>query len=148
MFLSLSDVKSHLIIDETFTADDNYLVSLIVTAEATVENIMDRQLSDLQEVGIMPAWAAMIIISRDLVISSLRMVAAAEGRVIQAVFSGKLKTTVHIICITALMVNILPNNINTGLVWAMTIMSLYSGIDYIAKNIDILKDSMSQKGGK
>ena len=76
------------------------------------------------------------------------MVAAAEGRVIQAVFSGKLKTTVHIICITALMVNILPNNINTGLVWAMTIMSLYSGIDYMAKNIDILKDGMSQKGGK
>ena len=52
------------------------------------------------QIGIMPAWAAMIIISRDLVISSLRMVAAAEGRVIQAVFSGKLKTTVHIICIT------------------------------------------------
>ena len=54
MFLSLSEVKSHLIVDETFTADDNYLVSLIVTAEATVENIMDRQLSDLQEDGLLP----------------------------------------------------------------------------------------------
>ena len=65
------------------------------------------------EMGIMPAWAVMLVISRDLIISSLRMLAAARGRVIQAVFSGKLKTTVHIICIILLMLNILPPSIQT-----------------------------------
>ena len=63
------------------------------------------------EQGVMPSWAAMIIIARDLVVSSLRMVASAQGRVIQAVFSGKLKTTVHVVCIVALLLNVFPQNI-------------------------------------
>ncbi|MBR4878916.1 MAG: CDP-diacylglycerol--glycerol-3-phosphate 3-phosphatidyltransferase [Clostridia bacterium] len=100
------------------------------------------------EMGIMPAWAVMLVISRDLIISSLRMLAAARGRVIQAVFSGKLKTTVHIICIILLMLNILPASIQTVAVWVMVIMSVYSCIDYMAKNIDILKDDIIDGGKK
>ena len=100
------------------------------------------------EMGIMPAWAVMLVISRDLIISSLRMLAAARGRVIQAVFSGKLKTTVHIICIILLMLNILPPSIQTVAVWVMVIMSVYSCIDYMAKNIDILKDDIIDGGKK
>ena len=100
------------------------------------------------EMGIMPAWAVMLVISRDLIISSLRMLAAARGRVIQAVFSGKLKTTVHIICIILLMLNILPPSIQTSAVWVMVIMSVYSCIDYMAKNIDILKDDIIDGGKK
>ena len=100
------------------------------------------------EMGIMPAWAVMLVISRDLIISSLRMLAAARGRVIQAVFSGKLKTTVHIICIILLMLNILPLSIQTVAVWVMVIMSVYSCIDYMAKNIDILKDDIIDGGKK
>ena len=100
------------------------------------------------EMGIMPAWAVMLVISRDLIISSLRMLAAARGRVIQAVFSGKLKTTVHIICIILLMLNILPPSIQTIAVWVMVIMSVYSCIDYMAKNIDILKDDIIDGGKK
>ena len=95
------------------------------------------------ETGIMPAWAVMLII-----ISSLRMLAAARGRVIQAVFSGKLKTTVHIICIILLMLNILPAAMQTFAVWVMVIMSVYSCVDYMMKNIDILKDNIKDGGKK
>lgn len=100
------------------------------------------------ETGIMPAWAVMLIIARDLIISSLRMLAAARGRVIQAVFSGKLKTTVHIICIILLMLNILPAAMQTFAVWVMVIMSVYSCVDYMMKNIDILKDNIKDGGKK
>ena len=100
------------------------------------------------ETGVMPAWAVMLIISRDLIISSLRMLAAARGRVIQAVFSGKLKTTVHIICIILLMLNILPTSMQTLAVWVMVIMSVYSCIDYMMKNIDILKENIKDGGKK
>ena len=96
----------------------------------------------------MPSWAAMIIIARDLVVSSLRMVASAQGRVIQAVFSGKLKTTVHVVCIVALLLNVFPQNINMWLVWLMVIMSAYSGADYMLKNIDVLKEGVGQGGKK
>lgn len=99
------------------------------------------------EMGIMPAWVAMIIIARDLVVSSLRMVGAAEGRVIQAVFSGKLKTMVHIICVVVLMLNIAPANIQSLLVYLMVAMSIYSGIDYVIKNKDIVKEGATE-GGK
>ena len=100
------------------------------------------------ETGIMPAWAVMLIIARDLIISSLRMLAAARGRDIQAVFSGKLKTTVHIICIILLMLNILPAVMQTFAVWIMVIMSVYSCVDYMMKNIDILKDNIKDGGKK
>lgn len=100
------------------------------------------------EQGVMPSWAAMIIIARDLVVSSLRMVASAQGRVIQAVFSGKLKTTVHVVCIVALLLNVFPQNINMWLVWLMVIMSTYSGADYMLKNIDVLKEGVGQGGKK
>lgn len=100
------------------------------------------------ERGIMPAWAVMVLIARDLIISSLRMLAAARGRVIQAVFSGKLKTTVHIICIIILMLGIAAENVQTILVWAMVIVSVWSCVDYMGKNIDILKDNITDGGKK
>lgn len=122
------------------------------------------------QLQMMPAWAVMIILSRDLIVSSLRMVASAQGRVIQAVFSGKLKTTVHVICIVAMLMGLgtvqhfslgqvfdaIRGPLGTGagntivqtvLNWVMVFMSAYSCIDYVYKNIDIIKNGLV-KGGK
>lgn len=122
------------------------------------------------QLQMMPAWAVMVILSRDLIVSSLRMVASAQGRVIQAVFSGKLKTTVHVICIVAMLMGLgtvqsfglgqifdairAPLGVTAGtnvvqvvLNWVMVLMSVYSCIDYVNKNIDIIKDGLT-KGGK
>jgi len=55
----------------------------------------------LVELTSLPAWIAIVIISRELVVSGLRMVAVAEGRVIDASDYGKLKTVAQIVAIIA-----------------------------------------------
>jgi len=53
----------------------------------------------LIEVGVLPAWVALIIISREFVVSGLRMVASVDGLVIAASWYGKIKTFLQIIAI-------------------------------------------------
>lgn len=53
----------------------------------------------LIEMGVLPAWVALIIISREFVISGLRMVASVEGLVISASWYGKVKTVLQIVAI-------------------------------------------------
>lgn len=53
----------------------------------------------LVEVGKLSAWLAMIIISREFIVTGLRMVAVAEGKVIAAGSFGKSKTVLQIVAI-------------------------------------------------
>jgi nicotinamide-nucleotide amidase len=53
----------------------------------------------LIELDVLPAWIALVIISREFIVSGLRMVASAEGRVISASWYGKAKTVFQIVAI-------------------------------------------------
>jgi nicotinamide-nucleotide amidase len=53
----------------------------------------------LIEMRVLPAWIALVIISREFIVSGLRMVASAEGTVIAASWYGKLKTVLQIVAI-------------------------------------------------
>ena len=53
----------------------------------------------LVEMQVMPAWIALVIISREFIVSGLRMVASAEGTVIAASWYGKIKTVLQIAAI-------------------------------------------------
>ena len=44
------------------------------------------------EWGVFPAWALMIVLTREFAVSGLRMVASQKGNVIAAGWSGKVKT--------------------------------------------------------
>ncbi|MDI6844186.1 MAG: CDP-diacylglycerol--glycerol-3-phosphate 3-phosphatidyltransferase [Anaerosomatales bacterium] len=58
----------------------------------------------LVELGRLPSWIAVLIISRELVVSGLRLVAVAEGRVIAASVYGKVKTVLQTVAIIAFIV--------------------------------------------
>lgn len=58
----------------------------------------------LVELSVLPAWIAMVIISREFIVSGLRMVASAEGQVIAASWYGKVKTVFQIIAIVMFIV--------------------------------------------
>lgn len=58
----------------------------------------------LVDLDLLPAWAAIVIVSRELIVSGLRMVAVAEGRVIEASWYGKAKTIAQIIAIALFIV--------------------------------------------
>lgn len=94
-------------------------------------------------------WAAAIVMFRELAVTSVRLVAAGkEGLVIAASWLGKIKTTLQMICILTVFLEpvVLPFKPFTeyhALTWAttaaMTVMTLWSGIDYIAKYWKFIK---------
>lgn len=49
--------------------------------------------------GVMPAWVAVALLSRDFAVSGLRMVAAQQGVALGAERWGKVKTIVHLVTI-------------------------------------------------
>lgn len=51
----------------------------------------------LCELQILPSWVALIILTREFIVSGLRMLAASEGVVIAASWYGKAKTVFQII---------------------------------------------------
>jgi CDP-diacylglycerol--glycerol-3-phosphate 3-phosphatidyltransferase len=66
--------------------------------------LVTAALVSLVELQRLPAWIAILIISREFIISGLRLVAVAEGKVIAASMWGKLKTVFQIVAIIAFIV--------------------------------------------
>ena len=46
----------------------------------------------LIELGVLPSWVALVILTREFIVSGIRMVAASQGVVIAASWYGKVKT--------------------------------------------------------
>ena len=95
----------------------------------------------LIELGQLPAWVVIIIISREFIISGFRLVAADNGVVIAASYWGKFKTTFQMAAVILMIFHIpaltLVTNIVVVIAVALTIISL---VDYVAKNIKILTE--------
>lgn len=96
------------------------------------------------------SWIVIIIIAREFVISGFRLVAADNGIVIAASYWGKFKTTFQMLMIISLIVEGQLNELGykfvalhylgialTYIALALTIISL---IDYLVKNIYVLKE--------
>ena len=84
--------------------------------------------------GRMPSWVVFIVIAREFAISGLRMVAASNGTVIAAGWSGKIKTACTMVGLIAMMV--LPNFPTLDLIVNIVILvtTVYSGVEYFCKN--------------
>ena len=83
----------------------------------------------------LPAWMAILIISREYAITILRAIAASSGKVIAASKSGKLKTVTQIAGIVMML-------LNTPYAFYMmsiaTAITFYSGFEYIYINRSLL----------
>lgn len=89
-------------------------------------------------------WAAMIIISREFIVTGLRLVAAGEGVVIAASKLGKIKTVSQMIAISFSLLNNFPISLFTDfpldkyIMFVAVIITIYSGYDYIVKNLHVI----------
>ncbi|GAX91804.1 CDP-diacylglycerol--glycerol-3-phosphate 3-phosphatidyltransferase [Effusibacillus lacus] len=105
--------------------------------------LVTAALVSLVEMDRIGALAAIIIIFREFVISGLRTIAASEGIVLAASKLGKLKTTLQIIAISALILNNFPFSY-IGLPFAdimlyvAVFVTIWSGIDYLWKNKHVI----------
>ncbi|MCL2391296.1 MAG: CDP-diacylglycerol--glycerol-3-phosphate 3-phosphatidyltransferase [Oscillospiraceae bacterium] len=88
------------------------------------------------EQGEMPAWAVLIVVVREFMVTGLRLVAVDNGRVIAAAISGKIKTGVTMVCLT-IMFLALPQWLLHVCVAAITITTVASGVEYFIKNKDV-----------
>ena len=88
----------------------------------------------------MPAWAVMIVLTREFAVSGLRMVAAPKGHVIAAGKSGKFKTASSMVGLCVWMA--FPTNEVVGLVVTamIVITTVYSGVEYFMQNWKCLVD--------
>ena len=87
--------------------------------------------------GIMPAWAALIVIIREFSVTALRLVAADSGRVIAAALSGKIKTAATMVCLIAMFFPLQKWMVNVC-VAAITVTTVVSGVEYFVRNIDTI----------
>ena len=90
--------------------------------------------------GTFPAWALMIVLTREFAVSGLRMVAGPKGKVIAAGKSGKFKTASSMIGLCVLMA--FPANVYVGwtVVAIIVLTTVYSGIEYFVQNWKLLWD--------
>jgi len=87
----------------------------------------------LVRLGRFPAWVAILLLSREFVVTGLRQIAASEGMVIAAGQEGKWKTALQLVGIIALLVHYQhevdlwvwqgPVNFNT-VGWYLTLLSV------------------------
>ena len=90
------------------------------------------------ENGVMPAWAALLVIMREFIITAIRLIAIGNGRVIAAAISGKVKTVVTMFCLTVMFLQLRQWMVYIC-IGAIIATTLISGVEYFIKNKDILK---------
>ncbi len=104
------------------------------------------------------AVPVIIVLFREFAVTSIRLVAAANGKVVAANIYGKIKTVSQIVAIVGIytlytVIDILSffnldnivvrdifNTIGQVLVWISTVFAVISGIKYIIDNKECIKD--------
>ena len=104
----------------------------------------------VQNVGI-SVWCVILMVVRDIVVDSIRLIAANKRVVIAANIFGKMKTVFQMIAIGVVLVNDFPFaffdskfpeglRISDFIVYIATAISLISGIIYVLQNKKVLKE--------
>lgn len=106
--------------------------------------LVTAALISLVELDKIPAWIAVLIISREFAVTGLRTIAAGEGVIISASRWGKLKTISQIVAIVAILINDFPLNylnIPAGEIalWVAVVATIWSGVDYFLNAKKLLK---------
>lgn len=93
------------------------------------------------ELGDVAGWMVVVILGREFIITGMRQVAAAQGIVIAAGTTGKIKTVTQMIAIPLLILDNWPFAMlsfelpmDIIFLWIALIMTVVSGAEYIVKN--------------
>jgi CDP-diacylglycerol--glycerol-3-phosphate 3-phosphatidyltransferase len=89
--------------------------------------------------NLMPAWALMIVLTREFAVTGLRLIAVGKGTVIAAGWSGKVKTA-------STMVGLCFSMAFPGIYWLVMVVNavivvttVYCGVEYFIQNWKCLK---------
>ena len=90
--------------------------------------------------GQIPAWALMIVLTREFAVTGLRLVAVGKGKVIAAGFSGKVKTASTMIGLCAMMAFPTVSWLCWVVLTVIVVTTVYSGVEYFIQNWKCLWD--------
>ena len=122
--------------------------NLVTTLGKFLDPLADKQLIlatliCLMAVDKVGAVAIILILTRELVITGLRAIAADKGVVIAASYFGKFKTVSQIVSITYILLagqfTVLPACVGTILLWIAVVITVLSGADYLYKAKDLFE---------
>jgi CDP-diacylglycerol---glycerol-3-phosphate 3-phosphatidyltransferase len=83
--------------------------------------------------GLVDVWAVVIIIAREFLVTSIRLIAAGSGKVIAAGIWGKIKTNSQIVACVVVMLGsffLFPSVIGDIFVWVAAVFTIVSGVQY------------------
>ncbi len=118
--------------------------NLITTFGKFLDPIADKLLAIsafvmLVELGRVPGWASILIISRELIITGFRVIAASNNVTIAASVFGKIKTITQFAAIILMLLPMeLPVVLINIVLYAAVLATALSGVDYIIKNASVL----------
>lgn len=92
------------------------------------------------EWGVFPAWALMIVLTREFAVTGLRLVAVGKGKVIAAGWSGKVKTASTMVGLCVMMVFPTVQWLAFAVMAVIVVTTLYSGVEYFIQNWKCLWD--------
>ena len=103
------------------------------------------------DLWVTPAAVIIVIIAREFIVTSLRLIAAPKGIVIAADIFGKMKTVSQMIWVATTILQMYLEEelwigvtalaaLNTLLMWATLALTVISGINYLWKNRAMLSD--------
>lgn len=105
--------------------------------------LITASLISLVELDLVPAWIAILIISREFAVTGLRTLAVGENMVIAASPLGKLKTVSQVLAISILLLADLPipylSLLGELLLYVAVVMTVWSGVDYFIKARKVLE---------
>ena len=92
------------------------------------------------EWGVFPAWALMIVLTREFAVTGLRLVAVQKGTVIAAGWSGKVKTASTMVGLCIMMAIPGIEVLNWVVIAVIVLTTVYSGTEYFIQNWKCLWD--------
>ena len=104
--------------------------------------LVSSAMISMVSLGDIPAWIVIIIISREFIITGFRLIAVENGVVIAASWWGKIKTVSQMLMIIVVLSGIggvAGYSLGRILIYVSAFFTVVSGVDYIVKNINVLK---------
>ena len=92
------------------------------------------------EWGSFPAWALMIVLTREFAVTGLRLVAVGKGNVIAAGWSGKVKTASTMIGLCVMMAFPTVGWLCWTVIAVIVVTTVWSGVEYFIQNWKCLWD--------
>lgn len=89
---------------------------------------------------LLPAWAFILVLTREFAVTGLRLVAVGKGKVIAAGWSGKVKTASTMVALCVWMVFPYHCWLSWVIIGVIVLTTVYSGIEYFVKNWTCLWD--------